>query len=186
MRKFVFSLMFLILLKLIASQRQENPFSEPERPSYITPEILRQIDGLIKETAQVRADIIELLEEELSQLEHDFPFPSRHGRHGRHGRHPRNSAGVIRDRIRFCQTFQYPWGWYPCFGIPFNNGTTWSTRDQFCRKFGIGRVCCNGNACYPNSKCGNTDCRASRPLLCIDQQNINRPDYIENDPENNG
>lgn len=69
----------------------------------------------------------------------------------------------------FLKTWTLNKFWHKCL----NRGVTWKTRRPFCTSFGLGMVGCDG--CNPYQ--GDTICWFRRPILCINDQDIQRPDY---------
>ena len=59
--------------------------------------------------------------------------------------------------------------WWKCL----RRGMTWKTVKPFCSSHGTGKVGCAG--CDPYN--GDTICWYKRPILCINPQQIQRPDY---------
>jgi hypothetical protein len=89
------------------------------------------------------------------------------------------AGGVQRQEVnkgaQLLKQFQHKSHWGPCCW----RGMTWNAREKFCVPFGLGRVGCQ-RQCGSNR--GNTSCGSWRPVLCINRQHIDRPNYRPRSP----
>ena len=74
------------------------------------------------------------------------------------------------DINKFLKTWTLDLRWKSCL----RKGMTWRRRKYFCHSHGTGMVGCAGCDAYR----GDTICWNKRPILCINDQNMQRPDYV--------